>query len=211
MGMRANGERGFTLIELLVVLVIVGILALLGVSFRPDRNGPAVQGTLMAVSGALEDARGLARGTGQTVTLTPSGTGTGLNLAFQVTGGPSGQYLQGADRSAFRFCFIDPDGSSAPASTAIADLKTALQGVTTGGTTLFPASSSAWTTNVFNAASVVQFLSNGTVSKEGFVAVVGATNGVAIPDGPVGILLIDDSGTLYRYYRSSPTSSWRRL
>lgn len=211
MGMRADGERGFTLIELLVVLVIVGILAVLGVVLRSDRNGPAVQGTLVAVAGALEEARGMARATGQTVTLTPSGSGTGLTLTYQVTGGPSGQYSQGADRSAFRFCFIDPDGSSAPASTAITDLKTALQGVTAGGTTLFPASSAAWTTNVFNSASVVQFLSNGSVSSEGFVAVVGATNGVAIPDGPVGIILIDDSGTLYRYYRSTSTSAWRRL
>jgi len=221
-----KGSSGFTLIELLVVLAIVGILSVAFVSYKPDRNGPAVRGALNGIFGALVDARTMARGSGQTVTLTPSGTGTKAVLGYQaaLSGSGSamvsssvtvtwaaaqGQYVHATDPSVARFCMVDMDGSSAVASAAIADLKTDLQSTKVNNTAIFK--SAAWTQSLFDTSKTFLFYSNGTTNSEGYVAIIGSIDGTPLTNGPVGIVLVNSSGNIYRYYRSSSSSSWVRL
>lgn len=224
---RAPGSvSGFNLIELLVVLVIIGVLTLATLSVTLDRVGPAVRGELNTIAGALQDARSLARGSGQTVTLTPSGTSSTARLDYQAALAGSGStlvsssltvtwtaagntYLHAASPSVARFCMIDLDGSSAAGAAAIASLKTSLQGVKIDNASVF--TSSAWTQSLFSPPSTFRFFNNGTSSLEGFVAVVGSRGGSFITDGPVGIILVNASGNIFRYYRSKSTAPWVRL
>lgn len=221
-----KGSSGFTLIELLLVMVIVGILSAAYVSYSSDKKGPAVRGALNGIFGALVDARTMARGSGQTVTMTPSGTGPKAVLGYQAAlsgsgstlvsssltvtwGAASGQYVHASDPSVARFSLVDMDGSSTVASAAIADLKSDLQSTKVNGTDLFK--SSAWTQSLFDSSKPFLFYSNGTTSTEGYVAVVGSVEGQPLTNGPVGIILVNSSGNIYRYYKSSSTSAWVRL
>jgi len=198
--------RGFSLIELLVVMAILGVLALVAVTYRMDRMGPAVKGAMQEINGALSDARTLARSSGQTISLTPSGTGTTARLTYSTT--PIGEFDLAADASAANYCLVDFSGTGNPTSSALTSLRTAI-GSALGGVDVFP--TAAWQVNAFNCSPVLQFNTNGAANHAAFVAVVGQRNGLMMPDGPIGILLISASGNIYRYYRASDTSSWTRL
>lgn len=221
-----KGSSGYTFIELLLVMVIIGILSVAYMSYRSDKNGPAVRGALNGIYGALVDARTMARGSGQTVTLTPSGTGPKAVLGYQAAlsgsgstlvsssltvtwGAASGQYDHATDPSVARFSMVDMDGSSTVASAAIADLKSELEGTKANSTDLFKAS--AWTQSLFDSSKTFLMYSNGTTNTEGYIAVVGSVEGQPLSNGPVGIILVNSSGNIYRYYRSSSTAAWVRL
>lgn len=200
---------GFSLIELLVVIFIVGVLAVAGVWMRQDRYGPAVKGALNDLAGVFTEARSMARNSGNRITVTPAGAGTTASLAYQIPGGPQGAYAHDASRRTSDHSMIDVDGTSTLGAEAIEDLKGALESTGIGGGAVFTAG--IWTTSLFNPGTPVTFLNNGTTDREGFVAVVGARNGLPVPNGPAGILLVTTSGTIYRYYRSDPTAPWTRL
>jgi prepilin-type N-terminal cleavage/methylation domain-containing protein len=199
---------GYSLIEILVVLSIVGTLALVAVFYRLDRYGPAVKGVLQDVQTAVLEARSMARQSGRSVTLTITGTGTNAGFTYAVTGGPSGSYSLNADPSASHRCLIDSVGSGNPTAAALTNLQDHLEGVTFGSAT---DPSGVWTTNLFSASTPMTFNPMGIPNAEMYIAVVSQTNGVVIADGPVGIILINSFGNMYRYYRSNNTSSWMRL
>jgi prepilin-type N-terminal cleavage/methylation domain-containing protein len=222
----SRSASGFTLVELLAVMAILGVLVLVYVSTTVDRVGPAVRGELNTIAGSLQDARSMARGTGQTVTLTPSGTsstarldyqaavsGSGSNLvssSLTITWGASGgSYDHSSNPSVARYCQIDLDGSSTAGAAALASLKTSLQSVKIDGASVF--TSNVWTQSLFAPPSTFQFNNNGSSSLEGFIAVVGSKGGGFLDAGPVGIILVNASGNIFRYYRSSSTAPWVRL
>ena len=204
-------DTGYTLIELLVVLVIVGVLTMAYAAYHSDKNGPAVKGAINTLYGTLADAQSLARGTGTTVTLTPSGTGSQAVLTYTstATDAPQGQYLFASDTSTARFCMVDLDGSSTAGSAALASLKGDLDSAAVNATPIF--GTTAWTQSLFDASKTFRFNSNGTANMDAYVLVVGATNGVAQLSGPVGIILVNASGNMFRYYRASSSSAWVRL
>ena len=206
-----KGSSGYSLIELLVVLVILGILSLAYASYQSDKNGPAVRGAMNGVFGTLVDARNLARGTGSTVTLIPTGTPPRAVLSYQASAGSTaqGQYVHASDPSVSRFCLVDLDGSSAAGSAAITSLKGNLQSTKVNNTVIF--GSTAWSQSLFDSSKTFFFSSNGIVNADSFVAIVGSKDGVAMTDGPVGIILVNASGNIYRYYRSNASSAWVRL
>lgn len=206
-----KAASGYTLIELLVVLAIVGILTVAYVSYRSDKNGPAVRGAINSIYGALVDARTMARGSGVAVTLTPSGTGSQAVLTYQtaLANGPQGQYMHATDPSVARFCIVDMDGSSTAGSAAIASLKGDLQSTAVNSTAIFGAT--AWTQSLFDSSKTFMFNSNGTANADAFVAIVGSTSGAAQNNGPVGIILVNASGNIYRYFRANTSSAWVRL
>lgn len=216
-----KGSSGYTFIELLVVLAIVGILSIAYVSYRPDNSGTAVRGAINGIFGTLVDARTMARGSGKPVALTPSGTGPKAVLAYQaaLSGGgsfggvtwsaASGQYVHATDSSIARYCIVDLDGSTAAGSAALLSLKTDLQGTKVNNTAIF--GSSAWTQSLFDSSKTFFFNSNGTASTDAFVAIVGSADGNPLADGPVGIILVNASGNIYRYYRSKSSTAWVRL
>lgn len=207
----SKGSSGYSMVEVLVVLAIIGVLSLAYASYRSDKNGPAVRGTINGLFSVLVDARTLARGTGSTVTLTPSGTPPRAVLDYQSTSGSGapGQYSHAADTSVSRYCIVDLDGSSAAGSAAIASLKADLQSTKVNNTSIF--GSTAWTQSLFDSSKTFFFNSNGTASTDAFIAIVGSAEGVPLSDGPVGIILINASGNIYRYYRTNSSSAWVRL
>jgi Tfp pilus assembly protein FimT len=199
------------MIEMLVVLAIVGILMVAYVAYRADDKSPAVRGTMNTLYATLVDARSMARGSGQAVTLTPSGTASKAVLTYQtaVATGPSGQYVHAADPTAARFCIVDLDGSTTAGSAAISSLQGSLVNAKANVTNIF--GPTAWTQSLFDASKFFQFNSNGAASTDAFAVIVGASNGEPVDDGPVGIILVNASGNIYRYYRASGSSTWVRL
>lgn len=197
---------GYSLIELLVVMAIVGVLALVAVTYRMDRMGPAVKGALQDINGTLSDARTLARSTGLAVTLTPSGANTTATLTYSTT--PLRAYDHGADSSTSDYCLVDMSGTGNPTADALTSLRTAI-GAALSGVDVFP--TAAWQINAFNCNPALQFNTNGTANHAAYVAVVGQRNGLMMPDGPIGIILVSATGNMYRYYRASNSSSWTRL
>jgi prepilin-type N-terminal cleavage/methylation domain-containing protein len=71
-----NPQKGYSLIELLVVLVIIGILAVLGISMMGNRSGAAVRSVLDEIEGSLLDAHKYAVATGRDVTIVTRGDWT---------------------------------------------------------------------------------------------------------------------------------------
>lgn len=204
-------SRGYTLIELLVVLTIVGILTVAYVAYSADKHGPAVRGALNNIFGVISDARSVARGTGVTVNVIPSGTNPKAVLAYQtaLADGPTGQYVHASDSSVARYCIVDMDGSTTAGSAAIASLKGNLESAAANSTSIFGAK--AWTQSVFDSSKTFFFNNNGTASNDAFVAIVSASSGAPLADGPAGIILINASGNIYRYYRPNSGSAWVRL
>lgn len=206
---RHSKSKGYSLAELLVVLVIVGILATVGVAMVTDRKSPSVKAATLNLAATLSDARALARGSGQAVTLTPSGSGASLVLSYVAASGQTGSYIHAADGQAARYSLIDTTGSSTPAAAAITSLQSALQDTKAGASKIFTAG--VWSTNVFDASAGLVYAGNGSLNKEAYVAIVGSVNGVPMPKGAVGIILLNASGNIYRYYRTGPGANWQRL
>lgn len=217
--------RGIALLEILLVLAIISTLAAAYTFTSMDRTGPAVKGTLNGLFGALADARALARGSGQAVTITPSGgasdatfvysTGTSsgpvvISSTVTLTYGPSsGRWSLASEPRLARFCQVDLTGSSSAAAAAVADLKASLKNVAVDGGAVF--STSLWTNSLADPSRTWTISSNGAVSAEGYIAVIGARGGAPDPQGAVGVLLLNSTGAILRYYRSSASSPWVRL
>lgn len=200
-----GSERGFSFIEAAVVMVIVGILAVLGVVYSHDRKAPAVEGALNELGGFLANARNTARSTGTQVVLTPSGSGRDFSMSYALAGGPSEAYNHASQTAVNNYCVVVTDASTEPASSAIANLRSALLNtkVDTISNNLF--TTGMWTNNL--CSSGLTFKTNGAVIAEGFVAVASIETNA---NAPVGIILVTSSGNMLRYYRSGNTAVWVR-
>jgi len=222
---RRRREAGIALLEILLVLAIISTLALTYTFTSMDRTGPAVKGTLNALHGALADARSLARGSGQPVTVTPSGSGADatfvyetatasgpviVNSSLTLTYGPSsGRWSLASEPRLARHSQVDPTGATTAATAAVASLKASLKNVAVDGGAVF--STSLWTNSLADPSRTWTINNNGTVSAEGYIAVVGARGGAPDPQGAVGVLLLNASGSMLRYYRPNASSPWVRL
>ncbi len=222
---RHRGERGLALIELLVVMAIISILCLVYAFSVMDRTAPAVKGTLNGIYGALVEARTLARGSGQAVTVAPTGTGSAAAFAYQTaaTGGPAivsssvtltfgasqGRWSLASEPSLAQRAMVDMTGATSGASTAITSLQGKLSTLAVDGGTVFTAG--MWTNSLADPSRTWTINANGSLDAEGYIAVVAARGGAPDPEGPVGVLLVTQTGSILRYYRSSPTATWMRL
>lgn len=209
---------GFSLIELLVVLSIIGILAVAGASYRMDRSGQAVKGSVVAIHGALAQAQIMARSSGQKVSIAVDAAGKDAVMRYGVLdtagvmGNPQERYVHQSDANIARYCLVEDDATQIPGSVALNDLETALRAE---NATAFP--TSIFDNNLF-ASTPVNFNSTGVVEVGGgaadgaFIVVVGTnSSGVRLADGPVGIVLVTAPGNMYRYYRADSGSKWVRL
>lgn len=79
-------QKGYSLIELLVVLVIVGILAIAGLTMLGNRTGSAVRAIMDELEGSLMDAHKFAVATGRDVTIRTRGDWTTANPLVMVRG-----------------------------------------------------------------------------------------------------------------------------
>lgn len=228
-------HRGYSLIELLVVLVIVGILAMVGVSMIGDRPTSAVRSVMDELEGTLSQAQKTASLTSQDVYLSTSGTWVGGNLlldgralspsvSFPPAAGDlvagDGTKRVGSNSECFRSLYPrSRDHLSAGVDTA-SWYSTALGGASDlkdvepvkSSTELVNALASG--NRLFTGSDHYAIVNGLTKRFEGgfSVAVVGLRDGQPIVGGPVGVIVVPANSTaIYKFYKSSNGSGWRRL
>jgi prepilin-type N-terminal cleavage/methylation domain-containing protein len=92
MGFPSRKAKGYSMVELLMVLVIVGVLAVVGVSMLGNRKAASVRDLLDELEGSLANARQLAVATGRDVQVCNWGTWSGswgTNDPFRLAYGDS--------------------------------------------------------------------------------------------------------------------------
>ena len=231
---RKNG--GYSLIEMLVVLAIIGVLGIVGVSMIGNRPSGAVRGILDELEGVLASAHKRAVATGQDVVITTTGdwavpnvmtmtfTGAagneGFTLAFGSTGGVPDRILR--EHLHAGVVTAAQTGWWATAQGSTTDINS-VHPFDTAGTGFHPATGSSIllddTLNLFQGGTSV-----GTVRISGtnkrftttcWIKVVGITNGVPIPGGPMGAIVIQaNGGTVYKFYNSGTRDGdgiWRKM
>lgn len=233
------GQSGYSLIEVLVVLAIVGVISIVGVTMLGSKPAGSVRGIMDELEGVLASAHKRAVATGQDVVITTSGdwsvanpaqlmtmtfTGAasseGFTLAHGVTGGVPDRILRehlhgGVVTTAQAGWWTTALGTGTDINS--------VHPFDTAGTGFHPTAGSSVlldnTLNLFQGGATV-----GTVRISGtnkrftttcWIKVVGLTNGLPIPGGPMGVLVVQANGaTIYKFYNSGTSTgdgTWRKI
>lgn len=214
---------GYSLIELLVVLAIVAILAIAAVTTIGDRPAGAVRAVMDQLEGVLVAAHKRTTSSPGDVTLSTNGVwGSTVNpatLTFTGANAPadSFRYVRGSREYDYAGIACGTDWADG----AIASLK----GVTpTDKDPFLDALNHPLFTGEANPAAPTvppappanpPFVINGFSKRfdQGFyIAVVGMRGGVPMASGPVGVIVVPAGGnSIYKFYRTNSTETWRRL
>lgn len=203
---------GYSLVELLLILAVMGILALVGVSFLQDKTEPAVRGTLEALVATLGEGRQLARSTGQRVTLRVKGSESqDLALALEfvdpathtvTTGGVfQAQALDAQFRNraavgvgAGQLASVAPDLGPLKQIPIVPDWDEFLL----EANALFPGAESG----------AFSFDPSGQVSGGFFVTVSAAQAG---PGSPLGLVVVTRDNGVHAYFKGAGDAPWKSL
>ena len=231
---------GFSLIELLVVIVIVGVLALVGVTMLGSKPSGSVRGIMDELEGVLATAHKRAVATGQDVVITTNGdwavpnfmtmtftnaaSADGFTLAYGVSSSnvPDRilrEHLHGGVVTKAQIAASDWWATAQSTGTDI----NAVHPFDTAGTGFHPSSGSSILTddtlNLFYGGTTPHtVLISGTSKRfttSFWIKVVGLTNGLPIPGGPMGVLVVQANGaTIYKFYNSGTRTGdgiWRKI
>ena len=223
-----RSRAGYSLIELLVVLSIVGVIMLVGVSAIGNRGANSVRSLMDQIEGTLVNTQSTALLTSRDVYVATVGHWTDASLILDGRAliaaptsfnagddtnrvGSSSEcfrslYPRGQDH---QYAGVDcADGWYAQALGNAPDLKTVDPVKST------PALLDAMSTPLFKGTNNYLILNGQTRRFEtGFyIAVVSLSNGVPTVGGAVGVILVPkNSGNVYKFYKPSGSSIWRRL
>ena len=228
-------DRGYSLIELLVVLVIVGILSLVGVTMLGSKPAGSVRGILDELEGVLATAHKHAVATGQDIVITTSGEwavpniltltftgaqgGDGFTMAHGVDSGgtPNSilrEHLHGGVVTATQAAWWTTAQGSSASLDSIEPFNDSSTGFQVGGGSVLQQSG----LNLFQGGSTVGTArisgSNKRFTTTFWIEVVGLTNGLPIPGGPMGAIVVQANGaTIYKFYNPGAASggTWRRI
>nr|WP_320131592.1 prepilin-type N-terminal cleavage/methylation domain-containing protein [uncultured Holophaga sp.] len=227
-------SQGFTLIELLVVLVIVGVLAIVGVTTLTPRPSVSVRSVLDEVEGTLVAAQKSTMTTSRDIFLSSSGdwvSGTLVldgrpllsTLADPLT---AADLVAGADNKRVggnNECFRsrspkDRDHSYAGIETGNGWYAAALAGGP-GLADTAPINTQADFVaalgNPLFTGAANTIVINGLTKRfaTGFsVVVVGLRDGQPVPGGPIGVIVVpQNSASVYKFYKSASSAEWRKL
>jgi len=206
---------GFSLIELLVVLAIVAILAVVSVTTIGNRPASGVRAVMDEIEGVLSAAHKRTTSAPGDVALSTNGVwGSTINPAtLTFTGanapGDSFQYVRGSRE----YDYAGIACGTTWADSAITSLKAVKP---TDADPFLDALTRPLFTGAANPSiGGVPFAVNGYSKRfsQGFyVAIVGMRDGNPVTGGPVGVLVVPGGGnSIYKFYRSNSTETWRRL
>lgn len=228
--------RGYSLIELLVVLVIVGILAMVGVTMIGNRTTNAVRSVLDEVEGVLSAAQKGTIASSRDIYVCSSGDWLAGSLVLDgrplrptVANPPGvgdlnpGDDLKrvGSASEVFRsHATSDRDHMSAGVAVDTAPWYGVALGTTPALATVAPISgqtefTAALGNPLFKSSGLYTVIINGQTKRfmTGFcVVVVGLASGNPLPNGPVGVLIVpQNSSNIYKYYKADQSSVWRKI
>lgn len=220
--------RGFSLIELLVVLVIVGILAMVGVTMIGNRPSGSVRAVMDELEGVIASAHKRAVATGRDVVLNSQGdwnaatpmrlTYTGaapaddFNLAVTANGaGLAREHMHAG---------VVTDAAAGWWATTIAGSTAISAGPPFLAGSDFLTILNTSTLNLFRGAPTIGNVrisgANKRFATSFWIQVVAIQNGAPIPGGPHGLILVQANGaTIYRFYNpgiiNGGNGAWRRM
>lgn len=226
--------HGYSTIELLLVLAIVGILGYAAVSSLGSPKGNAVRVVMDEVTGTILAAQRSATNTGRSVTLAVNGkwAGTGAasltdgSAAFTMDPRPFDPTVVsptaydsarvGATNERFVSMFAKNLRNHTTAGVATDSTTSALahtlESVAPFSTdaTFLAALNTKLCTGGQNAAVVDGATKRFTT---GFaVVVVAFASGMAMPNGPMGVIVVTpNSASVFRFYKSDQSTVWRRI
>jgi len=228
--------RGFSLIEMLVVLVIAGILATVGVVTIGGRRGNAVRSVLDEVEGVIVSAQKGTIAAVRDIYLCSDGAWMAETLILDgrplrlppVTATPPGlsdlapgtdAKREGSSSECFRSrATRDRDHMSAGIAVGNVWYAAALGG-SPALETVTPISGMADFTDAMTRPLFTGALNSVVVNGQtkrfmtGFcVVVVGLSNGIPMPNGAVGVLVVpQNSSSVFKYYKAEDSTVWRKL
>jgi type II secretory pathway pseudopilin PulG len=220
-------------------MAIVGILAIVGVTMLGDRKANSVRSLMDQIEGVLMNAQSTAVSSSMDIYVSSTGQWTDGTLildgrAFNAANPPAplvpadwkaGNDTKrlGSQAECFRSLYLSPsnkehqlagvdcgNGWYATARGSASDLKTVVPVSTTTdlvdamGTTLFKGT----------GGDSYAILNGQTRRFEtGFyIVVVGLAGGAPVAGGPVGVILVPkNSSNVYKFYKPSGSTTWRRL
>jgi len=234
-------RRGYSLVELLVVLVIVGILAMVGVSMLGSRPSASVRTVMDELEGTISGAHKLAVATGRDVLLVSQGdwsaSGTRMLLAYgdatltstvvrdnglvasesfrlAVTAGNTGL------RREHMYAGVVTDGNAAWWTTASAGSKAIGSVAPFDATPGFSGLLTTASSNLFQGGGTLATArisgANKRFTTSFWIEVVSLRDGQPQPGGPLGVLVVlANGGQIYKYYNpgiiDGGNGQWRKI
>lgn len=232
---RRNRSGGYSLIEILVVLAVLTVLVAAGFSLnsRTDARVSAVRGVMGEIEGLLISAQHKTSLSTSSVTIITDGTWAGAGAAalsidgrpFDPTDAGTNPFTRnriGALNEIFRsraaegfrphqYASIDTDGSLYPIALGARPALLTVEPVASDAALKAALGSTQRLCSGAQKSVDINGLSK-RFTTGWHMVVVGTRNGMAIPNGPIGVMLAPgNSGTIYQFYLSEGDSTWRRL